>query len=162
MGRNAKPVSVLKIEGKSHKTKSELEARENAEIKLGNKTIKMPTYVKADKIASQKWRELIKEYKLAAENGIELLTSSDADSLARYCITHSEYISLLEMKSKADEIEDLINKQKFIANLNNDINKKNELLNRLSDRLFLNPLAKIKNVPQQQKATTDKFGELFD
>lgn len=152
MGRNAQPVKVLQKVGKKHLTKAEIEAREAAEIKLGaNDLDKLtpPVFIKNDTVAYKHWQQHIKEYKQAAKAGADILTSADIGVLAMYCKTYSEYESLIrkrdifELNSNPMIIDDTLK-------LEAAINKKMDMLIKMQDRLFLNPLAKVKNVPKKE------------
>ncbi len=94
-GRNAKPVALHIAEGNPNNlTKEQIATRKASEIKLGvtdYSKIRAPALVQKDKVALAQWRNLIKEYKMAAEQGVELLTTSDIGLLALYCKTYSEY-----------------------------------------------------------------------
>jgi phage terminase small subunit len=176
LGRNAQKLEILQATGKKHLTKAEIEARKQAEIKLGKDDLKKvvaPDYVKNNIVAFDKWKSLINEYKEAAKNNIEILTSTDIEVLAKYCITHSEYLALIDRRNRVDDLDFVMinygpeeskkikgERRKslneyyridHILKLETAINKKHDLLIKLEDRLFLNPLAKIKNVPKPQK-----------
>lgn len=175
MGRNAQPVELLMAKGKKHLTKAEIEERKNNEIKLGNSKLTCPSYVKNDAIAYKKWKEIIKIYK-----DIDFVSSGDVGLLSRYCMTFSEYENLLKVREKTavleydiEEIEmtkEILSEEFTTRQLNNlikkinylistdgllsietAINKKMDMLIKMEDRLFLNPLAKVKNVPKQVK-----------
>lgn len=179
-GRNAKSIGLHLAEGNpSHLTKAEIEARKTAEVKLGEKDLaklKKPGFVAKDKAAAKLWNELIKEYKSAAAQGVELLTSSDIGMLALYCKTFSEYERLQSLYQKIDRIqidEDVLRSYldqaedvdgaghkalQYLSQLasldgalkiETAINKKMDMLLKMQDRLFLNPLAKVKNVPKK-------------
>lgn len=178
-GRNAKPIGLHLAEGNPNRlTKEQIEARKESEVKLGEqdlKKLRKPSFVSKDKIANKLWNELIKEYASAAEQGAELLTSSDVGALALYCKTHSEYERLLAAYQRVDSIAaDTDQLYKYILEQDNyvmkamaaiadlasidgilkietAINKKMDMLLKLQDRLFLNPLAKVKNVPKPKK-----------
>jgi phage terminase small subunit len=175
-GRHAQPLAVLQANGRKHLTKSEIETRKESEIKLGKNELdelNPPSFVENDIVAFQYWKQHLKEYKEAAKRGIELLTSSDVGTLALYCKTYSEYERLLKTRDKLeaisesnlpdefDDLEDIAYNIKKIVNgivstdgilrLETAINKKMDMLIKMQDRLFLNPLAKIKNVPKKEK-----------
>lgn len=181
-GRNAKSVGLHLAEGNpSHLTKAEIAARKESEVKLGEKDIaklRKPSFVTRDKVANAQWNQLVKEYKTAAEQGIELLTSSDVGILALYCKTYSEYEGLLKAYQRIENItiddapfEALILKSEYaseaeakamrylgqlasidgILKIETAINKKMDMLLKMQDRLFLNPMAKVKNVPKSKK-----------
>lgn len=180
MGRNAQPIDILKAKGKKHLTKEEKEARKKSEIKLGGEKIVCPMYVIRDSIAYKKWRDLIKDYNKAKAEGIEIIRSSDAGILAMYCKTFSEYQVLLKAHQRVSEIHyDCDDLDKAINGVDNSgdaffsykvkkqlrdlfavngiltietaINKKMDMLIKMEDRLFLNPLSKVKNVPKKEE-----------
>ena len=169
-GRNAKPVELHIAEGNPNRlTKAALQQRKDSEIHIGGSRLKCPDYVKADPVALKKWRELTKEYKMAADANIDLVKSSDIGILARYCKTFSEYIRLCDTRDRITSIEpdwdryacEIPENLQFAINdllrlsvdlqLETAINKKMDQLLKMEDRLFLNPLAKVKNVPQKPK-----------
>lgn len=176
MGRNAQPIDLLQANGKKHLTKAEIEQRKNNEIKIGGSKLICPSFIKNDVEAYKKWKEITKIYK-----DIDFVSSGDVGVLARYCMTFSEYQNLLKIRSTmsvldldtdeevttaeilAEEysirkVNKLINKINYILStdgllsIETAINKKMDMLIKMEDRLFLNPLAKVKNVP---KATKD-------
>jgi phage terminase small subunit len=178
-GRNAKPVALHLAEGNPNNlTKEQIKQRQEAEVKLGVndlKKLKKPRFVTKDKVANKLWNDLVKDYQSTAEQGIELLTSSDIGTLALYCKTFSEYEHLLSARQRIDSIamdmddledylqdsEDFDYKARIqmtqllstdgILRIETAINKKMDMLLKMQDRLFLNPLAKVKNVPKPKK-----------
>ncbi|MEK4187206.1 MULTISPECIES: terminase [unclassified Paenibacillus] len=162
-------------------TREEIKQREESELKLGQsdlKKLKKPKYISQDKIANKLWGELIKEYQESAKQGVALLTSSDVGTFALYCKTYSEYENLLDQYQRlenividehildeyigAAEAEQEVNLKALrylsqlaslegILKVETAINKKVDMLLKLQDRLFLNPLAKIKNVAMPKK-----------
>lgn len=188
-GRNAKPIGLQLAEGNPNRlTKEEIAARQAAEIKLGKSELdklKPPPFVKNDTVAFSYWKQHLKEYKSAAAQGIELLTSSDVGMLALYCKTYAEYERLLKAYQRIDDIasdveplEDyLSSSEEFdhrarqqmtnllsvdgLLRIETAINKKMDMLIKMQDRLFLNPLAKVKNVPKPKKEDKppSKFGK---
>lgn len=202
MGRNAKPVSLHLAQGNPNRlTKEEIAARSENEVKLGKTeldNVKPPSFVKEDTVAYSYWKQLIKEYKEAAKQGIDLLTTSDVNLLALYCRTYSEYEKLLKQYQKLEKIaiDDYVFEEYFesleaqaeasgqdvneyglramkyisqlasidgVLKIETAINKKMDMLIKMQDRLFLNPLAKVKNVPKPKKddkpvSRFNKFG----
>jgi len=177
MGRNAQPLKILKFNRKKHLTKKEIKLREDSEIKLGSKEIKCPAYVRNNITALAKWKECLAIY----ETSPDILTSADVGHLARYCKAHAEYIDLLNHRDEISHIDSLtlreeqkaggkLEKQNGeketialfkkidyilstagILQIDMAINKKMEALVKMEDRLFLNPLARIKNVMKKEK-----------
>lgn len=200
MGRNAKPTSLHLAEGNPNRlSKEQIRHRQENEIKLGKSELdklKPPSFVKNDVVAFSHWKQCLKEYKAAAEQNIELLTSSDVGLLAMYCRTYSEYEKLLNQYQKLEKIainqdvfeeyfegiyekaaandEDVklfgIKAQMYLSQLasmdgilkiETAINKKMDMLIKMQDRLFLNPLSKVKSVPKPKKddKPPSKFGK---
>lgn len=147
------------------------------------KKLKKPSFITKDKAANKLWNELIKEYAGAAKQGVQLLTSSDVGMLALYCKTFSEYERLLVQYQRLenvvideDVLDEFITKAEIdggevnykalrylsqlaslegILKVETAINKKMDMLLKMQDRLFLNPLAKVKNVPKPKEEQTE-------
>ena len=189
MGRQALPLAVIQARGRTHLTKKQIEEKKAAELKLGSEDIEKiepPGFVKNDLIAYGHWKKTIKEYKKAAKNGVEILKSSDTGLLAMYCKTLADYERLQKSYQSIDKIafdseqlEDFIDDEdRFSRKVQNQlramisvdgllrietaINKKLSVLMSMQDRLFLNPLSKVKNVPKKQdkppENPADEFG----
>lgn len=174
MGRNAQPISILAASGKKHLTKAEIEKRKETEIKLGDNKLICPAYIKNNVNAYSKWKEITKIYK-----NVDFVSSGDVGLLSRYCLTHSEYLNLCETRDKfnnlhsdwiqysdvlPEEFQESIEKLlKFNINiqLETAINKKMDMLIKMEDRLFLNPLAKVKNVPKKDPVIIDPLKDRF-
>lgn len=174
-GRNAVPVDLQVLDGNPNRlTKAEIKRRKESEISLGGVKLTAPSFITKDKVAYTKWKKLVQEYGEAADKGVELVTSTDIGILARYCKTFSEYVSLLKRRNSISDIDyldtgaldlleednpekaakDLYNKMNYIISteglikIDTAINKKLDMLIKMEDRLFLTPLAKIKNIPK--------------
>ena len=175
MGRRAQPVEIIKAKGKSkHLTKKEIEKRKDAEIKFDTKKLTVPVYVKNDTAAFRKWKEL-----MAMFRDIEFISAPDAGSLARYCKHHSEYLNLIQDRERIQNIEidfseyqmelpefiqagiERIFKMEQLLKIENLINKKSQLMITLEDRLFLNPVSRLKNVPAKKKEEIDENASMF-
>jgi len=187
MTRNGQPIDILSANGRKHLTKEEIEDRKKGEVKLGSKELKKlkpPEFVKMDLVAFSYWKQLIKEYKEAADQGNDLLSSSDIGMLALYCKTYADYERLLKSYQTVDKIaynsveldEYIEDSEEFnyrvkkqlramiavdgLLRIETAINKKMDMLLKMQDRLFLNPLAKLRNVPKPQKETKpSKWGK---
>lgn len=188
MGRNAQPIDILAAAGKKHLTKTEIQERKDSEIKLGKSDLdklKPPLFVKNDVIAFTQWKHCVKEFKSAAAQKVDLLTSSDVGILALYCKTYAEYERLLiayqrieRIAQNSDPLENYMEESEVfdtmamrqissllsidgILRIETAINKKMDMLMKMQDRLFLNPLAKVKNVPKPKKddRPPGKFGK---
>ena len=188
VGRNAKPIDLIMADGnKRHLTKAEIEHRKNTEIRFGNDKLVCQKHIKNNKNAYAKWKELIRLYK-----DFNFVASGDVGMLGRYCMAYSEYLDLIERRAIINQlsinieehyyiekelkdaevpekrIEKMIEKYEFILSiggliaLDKAINAKMDALVKMEDRLFLNPLAKIKNVPkkppEEEKTVLDQNG----
>lgn len=163
-GRPRKPISILKNEKKTHLTKKQIADREKSEVTTGNKKLEAPEYIKKDLNAYKKWQEVLLIYK-----DVEFVSSGDSGFLARYCLTYSEYLGLIERRNRLvsmysdwreyksvlpEEFRmaiDELFKFDYELQLESAINKKMELLIKMEDRSFLNPLAKVKGIPQPKE-----------
>lgn len=107
-----KPFSVLKSEGKSHRTKKELKIREEGEKALSTGTsFKARQEVKKNKIAHKEFKRIN-----------ELLKSIDKNDaiyeavINRYCLIYAETIEFEEQKNKlyalVDNLENQFEKSK--------------------------------------------------
>lgn len=181
-GRHAKPIQLHMQNGnKRHLTKAEIDHRQKTEIRLGDKKMKCPDFVKNDVQAYKKWKELIKLYA-----DIEFVSSGDVGMLARYCVTFSQYLKLLErlkrvkeIAEEPDEVEGLVlSMDELTARVQHQlldmvstdgvlriekaVNQKLDILLKMEDRLFLNPVAKVKNIPKQEaKGESDPNADMF-
>lgn len=133
MGKPAKPLKILQFEGNAKLSKAEIRERAAGEIKLGGLSFSPPPRVRSDPTARAKWKNLMQIY--ATPHGRELVSSADIDSLASYCLAWSAFCRV------SDE---------YFASKNIDIlpefRKQLEIVTKLSDKLFLNPLARVRNV----------------
>lgn len=166
-GRPAKPIQLHLANGnKRHLSKAEIAARQKQESKLksGTKSYKPSPQVKNDLVAHAMFKKLQKLYK-----DIEYVEGLDENVINRYCLLHSEYVRLREMRSDlavqykdTETLEQRLILTERILNVEKRIEKKMELLLKLEDRLFLNPTARIKNVPKKEPEKADPFGAEFD
>lgn len=152
MGRHAKPIQLHVIEGNPNRlTKNQIEQRVKSEIRFGDQQFKMPVIVKKNKHAKRKWIEIIDLY---TTYKIDFVSTSDVTILERYCLTYSEYMELQEVRAEVvskgwDKVKTYHALKEL--GLENNINKKMDILTKLEDRLILNPLSKIKTVPTKSK-----------
>ena len=102
MARPAKPVSVIKLESKSHRTKKELRTREQAEESLlSGVALKESKEVKNNPRAH---REFLRVHKLLA--GIEKSDDLYGSVINRYCLTLAECAEFEEKREHAQELMD--------------------------------------------------------
>ncbi|MCL6557389.1 MAG: hypothetical protein K6U74_01060 [Firmicutes bacterium] len=154
MGRNAQPVELILAKGRSHHlTKAEIEKRKAVQIKTGQRTFKASEQVMTDPVALAKFKQLKKLFK-----DIEFVEGLDENLINRYCLTYSQLQDLLEYRAATAGALGFDEMLKLDAR----IDKKQDLLIKMEDRMFLNPVARLKNVPKKEPQKRDEFGELFD
>ncbi len=157
----AKPTALLRLEGKGHRTKSELEYRERGEKALQTgKEISETAQVKADKVAHAEFLRLKRLY-----SEIDFVDALDQQVINRYCMEVSSNASMQKMISRLsedlDEAEDVETRVKIYEQINRTniaLHKSKELLLKYDDRLFLNPASRIKAVPKTPPPEEKKTG----
>lgn len=172
MGRNAQPIDILTAKGSKHLTKVEISQRKQSEIKLGDNKLKCPDFIKNDVAAFTKWKEITKIYK-----DVDFVSTGDTGLLGRYCMTFSEYYKLLDQKKRIERFEidyegllkhfepemleglDTFFRFGPVMQLDSAINKKGDMLIKMEDRLFLNPLAKVKNIPKKEEPKANPLAD---
>lgn len=109
MGRRAKPVDLILIQGTKHLTKKEIDARKEAEAKLrpNDDKVRPPGWL--DDVAKKEFKRIVKELK-----EIGLVTNVDVNALALYCDAYANYVKcsqiieeeglMVEYTNKAAEI----------------------------------------------------------
>lgn len=162
-GRNAQPIEIIQGNGRSHHlTKAEIERRKAAEIKVKNKTFKASEFVMQDPRALEEFKRLKKLYK-----EIEFINALDEHIINQYCMSVSELDDLITAMNVArrqmkDEEEVVARKGlEMYMSVGTEIRMKRQEILRLSDRLYLNPVARTKNVPRkpQEEAPKNKFSK---
>ena len=173
-GRPAKPIGMHIYDGKKHLTKAEIKHRQENEIRLGTPELKMPSTVRQNPVAKKKWKELEKLYE-----GFDFVSSSDVGIISQLCLAYAELDNLLghlrtieniepfepeeeleitevlEERLGARQIRNMWKKFEYcmsvggILAVNKAIDAKRSVIRSLEDRLYLNPLAKNRNVPKK-------------
>lgn len=160
MPRPALPVDILEFRGRSkHLTKADKAERRKRELHLGGSisSAKIPPEVRRSKAARAKWREVVGWY---SDSGLSVAEVSDSGVLARYCITHGQYLELVESQSafvnppaesECAAMPAALRMDNY-RKLQREINRLLTALNQMEDRLFLNPQARCKNVLKRDTA----------
>jgi len=164
-GRTPKPAHLQLLDGnKNRLTKEQLKDIADSEIKLGGKNFVASEMIKADAIALKKWKSLIKTYQ---EYDIDFISDSDSGAIEQYCMSYANIVRL--EKAKAEILKTYKNEiNEFsitrIEDIQKAIDTQVKIMIPLSDRLFLNPVAKIKGLRKKRepkKDTTSKFEQQF-
>lgn len=151
MPGSAKPTNLLRLEGRGHRTKAELEYRERGEQALAVEgEILESAQVREDKDAH---REFLRLKRLYA--GIEFVGPLDQQALNMYCLevadvgrAREELARLRGEQRQADTREERETLGSEIRRASVALYKSKELLLKYEDRLFLNPAARIRAVPK--------------
>lgn len=120
--------------GKPHLSNKEIRDRKDNNFRLGDDHFEMPVELNGDPEAMSEWYRIVAIY---TEAGLDITSSADANIIARYCMLCSEYryCILTGVSYKAGMMEQML---------------------RIEDRLFLNPLAKMRNIPMIVKRDEKK------
>ena len=119
------------------------EARAPVPVRLNDGRMAMPPSVKADPVAAKKWRELKKLF-----DGKDYIGLSDIGVISRFCLLCSEEADLRKIHNGliagGGDLKDILA-------VNRAIDTKRSLIRSLEDRLYLNPLAKMRGLPPPPK-----------
>lgn len=189
-GRPAKPIELLVSEKRKHLTKAEIAERKKKEIRFGDKKMKCPDYVRHDPEALKKWREVMSLYKDVdfVSSGDSGMLARYCKTHSEYIDILVNYQRIKEIHYDMKELDEFLNEQEQVDDdawkplfaykvkkqlrdmvsisammaIESAINKKAELLTRMEDRMFLNPLSKVKNVPKgPDKEVEDPIKKIF-
>lgn len=159
-GRPSKPVQLIKLEGnKDRRTKAELEHREKMEKTLNTGTnFREEPATKEDPIAHKEFLRLRKLYK-----EIEFVEGLDQEAINRYCQLKSQEQFLQELynelKNKIQSTKQISKKMVLYEDMKDVITKQNQVRDKmlkLEDRLFLNPVARMRSIPKKPKEDNKK------
>lgn len=168
MGRPAKPYAVLKEEGKSHRTKAELEKRKKEEAAFATGTpLKEKQEIKKNIIAH---KEFLRITKLLTEIG-----KCDAlyeNIINRYCLLYAEcrdfeekrerfYKDLWEMEDSKEDgaFDDKISTyyklkndmQKNIVNLDKQVQAKRKMMMDIEKENIMTVSSVLRNIPKTEE-----------
>lgn len=161
-GRPSKPTSLILLEGKSHRTKAEIEKRKEAEKALvtGHPMKEWPS-TKQDQVAHSHWVRLAKLYRAIGKN--DALIEATVN---RYCILSSECEAaekedqrLHELADKLDDRQDEMEFSDYIK-LATEINKsiaknqstlqnKRKMLLGIEKENIMTLAAQMRSIPKQ-------------
>ena len=180
MGRPPKSVKILEMEGKSHRTKAELEYRKAGEkALLSGVAIKEKSYVKQNPIAHKEFLR-IKKLLIAIEKNDAL----QENIINRYCMIYAECrameeqleVSLATLGRYDMESEKLIDDgtmsfveylqlrtemQKQITTINRQIHTKREMLLRIEKECLMTTAAAMRVVQKTPPPENDNNGGMF-
>jgi len=161
MGRNAIPVDLLDNK-KDHYSSGELARRKSSEVKINIHNFVACPEVVADRRAYKEFRRLKRLYK-----EIEFIGSLDEHLINQYCLSVSELDDILMILNTARDwmrSDDATQKQlginKFME-IDVEVRQKRSEIIKLSDRMYLNPVSRTKNLPKKAEEPKDDLGAKF-
>lgn len=144
---------------KTHRSGKYIEKRKSHEkkIKIGSHDFVITEKILEHPVAVSTWNRLVKTFK-----DFEYVTDADIDIIEQYCLTMAAYDDLLNVKrdiesmglSRVDTYTEL-QKIKYYY----EKNKIQDMIIKLSDKLFINPVARMKNIPKFAEENKDTFLE---
>lgn len=141
--------------------KKGLQKKKEEQLLLGNRDgFKCPGPVRENERALNKWNELIDLFTDPIWD-FNLITGSDSDMLARYCLAHADYYDLIDRREKIKKIS--VEVEKFsgegpelalmieeafklnaLLKIDTLMMRKGDFLNKMENLMFLNPYSKAR------------------
>lgn len=161
-GRRIKPLQLHLLDGKSRLTAAEIERRQEleAELRIGTHDFKAPPEVRRDKVANKKWKEITQLY-IDAE--IEFVSTADTGILMQYCLAFSQLMYLIKARSEImAKGWDTVKTYHAIdeLGLENNINKKSDLVFKLGKSLYLDPQSRINTIKKKDRTQKSELEEM--
>ena len=174
----SKPVSVIKMEGRSHRTKKELRQREKAESALlTGITLTESVEVKKNKVAHKEFLRITKLLK-----SIEKNDDLYGASINRYCLIFAEtmefeekrekvYEQLCEFQGKKQELinrEELTYKEAFqietsmqknVVSIDKQIQAKRKMLSDIEKENIMTIASSLRSIPKTAERKTNPLKE---
>ncbi|WMI81586.1 hypothetical protein [Anaerotignum sp. MB30-C6] len=180
MGRPGKPYEVLVREGKSHRTKAELEARKNGEAAFATgEEMKVRPEVKENVVAYKEFKRITKLLiKISKNDAIYEAV------INRYCLLYAEcldfekkqerfYMDLYELEEDKERLVDseemslsayyrLKNQiQKNILGLDKQVQSKRKMLCDIEKENIMTIASAIRNIPKQEEEKANPLLEVL-
>ena len=108
MARPRQPIELVKAKGKKHLTKAEIEARENAELKVDLKDVSIPEYLPAK--LKEEFVDIANKLLI-----VGVMTELDEDCLARYLQSKQNYLQYTSMLNKAIKKNNIVEMEKLMT-----------------------------------------------
>lgn len=175
MSRPPKPFTVLKNEGKSHRTKAELKQRQQGEeALLTGQALKERPEVKSNPVAHKEFLRLSKLLK-----NIEKNDAIYESIINRYCLLTAEcyefeekrekfYQQIDKLEEKSDEMDykDYFKlqseMQKNIINLDKQIQSKRKMLLDIEKENIMTIAAALRSIPKKEETSSNKLLEALN
>lgn len=157
---NAKLLKMdLSNENRVHRSEQYKKKRRKHEqkMKIGGNQFVITEKILSHPVAISTWNRLVDTFK-----DFEYVNDADIDIIEQYCLTIASYDDLLNVKK---DIEGMgLNRVDTYTELQKikyyyEINKIRDMIIKLSDKLFINPVARMKNIPKFAEENKDTFLE---
>lgn len=157
MSRHTKPIDLIVMEGKSHKTKEEIRIRKENEIKPDVDRVRCPDWL--CEVGRTEWKRMEQDL---LELG--LLTNLDINQLAIYCDAYAKYIKATKEIEESGLVIEYTNKAgatNIIPNPNVSIaTKYADLIKKYCTEFGLSPSSRAKMaIPIKVETKTDEKDE---
>jgi phage terminase small subunit len=160
-GRPSKPTELILLEGKSHRTKAEIDHRKKNEQALyTGEFFQESPQVKSNKIAHAEFIRLRRLY-----DKITYVDALDQQVINRYCLEVANTYQLQEVVNrlyteldKTERFEDRLRVYDLINKALAAQEKNKTMLLKYEDRLFLNPTGRMRAIPKTPEKKEAKTG----
>jgi len=152
-GRKKKPTELIQ----GHRSNKYFDIREKSEqqTRVGKPDLgRTPEELGGDPLAVRKWIELKELY-----NNFKFVTSADRDIISQYCTQYGsyrravnardEYIANLKGKGASNTAIQAAVQE---SEVEKEIERRVQLMQKLGDKIFLSPTARINSVPEKKDA----------
>lgn len=180
MGRPPKPYAVIVNEGKSHRTKAELEARKNGEAAFATgEPLKEKPETRANVIAHKEFLRLKKLF-----SNIGKWDAIYENIINRYCLLYAECKDFEEKREQfyrdlwelEDDKEELVDKEEFslssyyrmknqiqknIIDLDKQVQAKRKMLMDIEKESIMTIASSLRNVPKKEEKTSNPLMEVL-
>ena len=157
MGRPSKPVNVIQIEKKSHRTKKELADRKAAEKNtLSGMPLKESPATREDPIAHKTYRTIKKMFK-----AIDKDDALYSPMVNRYCMITSEVEKLEEDRAKTEQMIDtagsdcepkeFIELMKLVMSIDSQLKNKRQQLFQIEKESCMTIASALRSIPKKQE-----------
>ena len=161
MATPSKPTELIVLEGKSHRTKKEIEHREKMEQAVyTGQLFKESAEVRADPVAHKEFTRLKRLY-----SHIQFVDGLDESVINRYCLELSNLKGMDDRRERLDKMADEAKEDKdrlrafeMLSRLDAAESRCKDLLLKYEDRLFLNPTSRLKAIPKKPIEKEEKTG----
>lgn len=153
MGRNAKPIDLIVMDGKTHLTKAEIRERREREIKPDKSRVQCPDWL--CETGKAEWDRIQDDL-----IDLNLLTNLDVNQLAIYCDAYAKYIEAAKQINEKGLTMEYTNKLGATNLVNNPYvqiaTKYAEIVKKYCDEFGLSPVSRAKmSIPTKSGTNKD-------